>query len=52
VRDAASITTTDNGPNLVEGSLALLDAEGNNYEVDDWGFDDPSLEGPRWRLNP
>jgi CDGSH-type Zn-finger protein len=33
VRAAASITTTDNGPNLVEGSLALLDAEGNEYEV-------------------
>lgn len=30
-----TITPTDNGPYLVEGSVALLDAEGNEYEVSD-----------------
>jgi hypothetical protein len=31
----ATITPTDNGPYLVEGSITLLDAEGNRYEVSD-----------------
>ena len=31
----ATITPTDNGPYLVEGSITLLDAEGNQYEVSD-----------------
>ena len=26
-------TPTDNGPYLVEGSVSILDAEGNEYEV-------------------
>ena len=30
-----TITPTDNGPYLVEGSITLLDAEGNQYEVSD-----------------
>jgi hypothetical protein len=30
-----TITPTDNGPYLVEGSVTLLDAEGNQYEVSD-----------------
>ena len=30
-----TITPTDNGPYLVQGSVTLLDAEGNQYEVDD-----------------
>jgi CDGSH-type Zn-finger protein len=30
-----TLTLTDNGPYLVEGSVALLDAEGNQYEVSD-----------------
>jgi CDGSH-type Zn-finger protein len=29
----ATITPTDNGPYLVEGSIIVLDAEGNQYEV-------------------
>jgi CDGSH-type Zn-finger protein len=28
-----TLTTTDNGPYLVEGSLTLLDADGNRYQV-------------------
>jgi len=28
-----TLTLTDNGPYLVEGSVTLLDAEGNQYEV-------------------
>ncbi len=31
----ATITPTDNGPYLVHGGVTLLDAEGNQYEVDD-----------------
>ena len=30
-----TITPTDNGPYLVQGSVTLLDAEGNQYEVTD-----------------
>ncbi len=30
-----TLTPTDNGPYLVEGSITLLDAEGNEYEVSD-----------------
>ncbi len=30
-----TLTLTDNGPYLVEGSVTLLDAEGNQYEVSD-----------------
>jgi CDGSH-type Zn-finger protein len=30
-----TLTPTDNGPYLVEGSVTLLDAEGNQYEVSD-----------------
>jgi CDGSH-type Zn-finger protein len=30
-----TITPTDNSPYLVAGSAALLDAEGNEYEVSD-----------------
>ena len=30
-----TITPTDNGPYLVQGSVTLLDAEGNPYEVSD-----------------
>jgi CDGSH-type Zn-finger protein len=30
-----TLTPTDNGPYLVEGSITLLDAEGNQYEVSD-----------------
>jgi CDGSH-type Zn-finger protein len=28
-----TITATDNGPNLVRGTVTLLDAEGNEYEA-------------------
>jgi CDGSH-type Zn-finger protein len=28
-----TLTTTDNGPYLVEGSLTLLDADGTRYQV-------------------
>jgi CDGSH-type Zn-finger protein len=28
-----TITPTDDGPYLVEGSVTILDAEGNEYEV-------------------
>jgi CDGSH-type Zn-finger protein len=31
----ATITPTDNGPYLVQGTVTLLDAEGNTYEVTD-----------------
>ena len=31
----ATITPTDNGPYLVQGSVTLLDAEGNAYRVTD-----------------
>ena len=31
----ATITPTDNGPYLVEGSITRLDTEGNQYEVSD-----------------
>ena len=31
----ATITPTDNGPYLIQGSVTLLDAEGNPYQVDD-----------------
>ena len=30
-----TLTLTDNGPYLVEGSVTLLDAEGNQYGVSD-----------------
>jgi CDGSH-type Zn-finger protein len=30
-----TITPTDNGPYLVQGTVTLLDAEGNQYEVTD-----------------
>ena len=30
-----TLTPTDNGPYLVEGSITLLDAEGNQYQVSD-----------------
>jgi hypothetical protein len=30
-----TITPTDDGPYLVEGSITLLDAGGNQYEVSD-----------------
>ena len=30
-----TITPTDKGPYLVQGSVTLLDAEGNQYEVSD-----------------
>ena len=30
-----TITPTDNGPYLVQGNLALLDADGNAYQVSD-----------------
>ena len=30
-----TLTPTDNGPYLVEGSITLLDTEGNQYEVSD-----------------
>ena len=30
-----TITPTDDGPYLVEGSITLLDAQGNHYEVSD-----------------
>ena len=30
-----TITPTDDGPYLVEGSITLLDAEGNQYAVSD-----------------
>jgi CDGSH-type Zn-finger protein len=33
VGDAASITTTDNGPYLVQGNIIVLDADGNHYQV-------------------
>jgi CDGSH-type Zn-finger protein len=29
----ATITPSDNGPYLVQGNVTLLDAEGNQYEV-------------------
>ena len=29
----ATLTPTDNGPYIVEGNIALLDAEGNHYRV-------------------
>ncbi len=31
----ATITPTDNGPYLVQGTVTLLDAEGNTYQVTD-----------------
>jgi CDGSH-type Zn-finger protein len=31
----ATITATDNGPYLVEGSITLLDAEGGEHQVID-----------------
>jgi CDGSH-type Zn-finger protein len=31
----ATITPTDNGPYLIQGSVTLLDAEGNPYQVED-----------------
>ena len=31
--DAATITTTDNGPYLVQGNIIVLDADGNRYQV-------------------
>jgi CDGSH-type Zn-finger protein len=31
----ATITPTDNGPYLVQGTVTLLDAEGNTYEITD-----------------
>jgi CDGSH-type Zn-finger protein len=31
----ATITPTDNGPYLVQGTVTLLDAEGNAYQVTD-----------------
>ena len=31
----ATITPTDNGPYLVQGNVALTDADGNPYEVDE-----------------
>lgn len=31
----ATITPTDNGPYLVQGNVALSDAEGNAYQVDE-----------------
>ena len=30
-----TLTPTDNGPYLVKGSITLLDAQGNHYEVSD-----------------
>jgi CDGSH-type Zn-finger protein len=30
-----TITPTDDGPYLVQGSITLLDAEGNRYEIGD-----------------
>jgi 3-phenylpropionate/trans-cinnamate dioxygenase ferredoxin subunit len=30
-----TLTPTDNGPYLVEGSVTLLDADGNQYQVSD-----------------
>jgi hypothetical protein len=30
-----TITPTDNSPYLVQGSVTLLDAEGNRYDVSD-----------------
>ncbi len=30
-----TLTPTDNGPYLVQGSITLLDAEGNQYQVSD-----------------
>ena len=30
-----TITPTDDGPYLVQGSVTLLDADGNHYEVSD-----------------
>jgi CDGSH-type Zn-finger protein len=30
-----TITPTDNGPYVVQGTVTLLDAEGNQYEVTD-----------------
>ena len=30
-----TITPTDNGPYLIRGKVALLDADGNPYEADD-----------------
>ena len=30
-----TLTPTDNGPYLVKGSITLLDAQGNQYEVSD-----------------
>jgi len=30
-----TITPTDDGPYLIQGGVTLLDAEGNEYQVDD-----------------
>jgi len=34
VKDA-TITPTDNGPYLVKGPISVVDADGNEYEVND-----------------
>jgi CDGSH iron-sulfur domain-containing protein 3 len=33
--NTSTITPTDNGPYVVQGDIALIDADGNAYEVDD-----------------